>query len=117
MQCYTELLPPSGVTHALSIPFLSATSNNLIIAKTSLLQVFSLVNVTYGIGPTQTEEKSRPQYTKLVLVAEYALPGTVTGLGRVKILGSKSGGEAVLVAIRNAKLSLIEWDPEIHRIS
>ncbi|EDN02958.1 conserved hypothetical protein [Histoplasma mississippiense (nom. inval.)] len=117
MQCYTELLPPSGVTHALSVPFLSATSNNLIVAKTTLLQVFNLVNVVYGSGPGQPDEKTRSQYTKLVLVAEYALSGTITDLGRVKILDSKSGGEAVLVATRNAKLSLIEWDPERHQIS
>ncbi|EER40763.1 cleavage factor two protein 1 [Histoplasma capsulatum var. duboisii H88] len=117
MQCYTELLPPSGVTHALSVPFLSATSNNLIVAKTTLLQVFNLVNVVYGSGPGQPDEKIRSQYTKLVLVAEYALSGTITDLGRVKILDSKSGGEAVLVATRNAKLSLIEWDPERHQIS
>ncbi|KAK2798780.1 mRNA cleavage and polyadenylation factor subunit [Onygenales sp. PD_10] len=117
MQCYTELLPPSGVTHALAVPFVSGTSNNLIVAKATLLQVFNLVNVVYGPGPGQPEEKARSQYSKLVLVAEYPLSGTVTGLGRVKILNSKSGGEAVLVALRDAKLSLIEWDPENHQIS
>ncbi|PGH33637.1 cleavage and polyadenylation specificity factor subunit 1 [[Emmonsia] crescens] len=117
MQCYTELLPPSGVTHALSVPFLSGTSNNLIVAKTTLLQVFNLVNVVYGSGHGQPDEKTRSQYSKLVLVAEYALSGTITDLGRVKTLDSKSGGEAVLVATRNAKLSLIEWDPEKHQIS
>ncbi|KLJ06944.1 protein CFT1 [Blastomyces silverae] len=117
MQCYTELLPPSGVTHALSVPFLSGTSNNLIVAKTTLLQVFNLVNVVYGSAPGPSDEKTRSQYTKLVLVAEYALSGTITDLGRVKILDSKSGGEGVLVATRNAKLSLIEWDPERHQIS
>ncbi|ODH13612.1 hypothetical protein ACO22_07085 [Paracoccidioides brasiliensis] len=117
MQCYTELLPPSGVTHVLSVPFLSGISNNLIVAKTTLLQVYNLVNVVYGSGPGQSDEKTRSQYSKLVLVAEYALSGTVTDLGRVKILDSKSGGEAILVATRNAKLSLIEWDPEKHQIS
>ncbi|OAX83062.1 hypothetical protein ACJ72_02580 [Emergomyces africanus] len=117
MQCYTELLPPSGVTHALSVPFVSGTSNNLIVAKTTILQVFNVVNVLYGSGPGQSDEKSRPHYSKLVLVAECALSGTITDLGRVKILNSKSGGEAVLVATRNAKLSLIEWDPEKHQIS
>lgn len=121
MQCYTELLPPSGVTHALSIPFLSATANNLVVAKTSLLQIFSLVNVAAGTDCGKTDDKTlrsdRLHDTKLVLVAEYALHGTVTDIGRVKILNSKSGGEAILVAFRNAKLSLIEWDPERHGIS
>ncbi|KAI1928729.1 mRNA cleavage and polyadenylation factor subunit [Ophidiomyces ophidiicola] len=121
MQCYTELLPPSGVTHTLCLPFLSAVSNNLIVAKTSILQVFSLINVAYGTTSSSgTDDKSRverQQFTKLVLVAEYDLSGTVTGLGRVKILDSKSGGEALLVATRSAKLSLVQWDHEKHGIS
>lgn len=121
MQCYTELLRPSGVTHSIALPFLSGTSNNLIVAKTSVLQVFSLINVAYGAStPSTSDDKSRPerqQFSKLVLVAEYDISGTVTGLGRVKILDSKSGGEALLVATRNAKLSLIEWDHEKHGIS
>lgn len=120
MQCYTELLPPSGVTHALSIPFISPSANNLVVAKTSLLQIFSLVDSASDLGSIQSEEKPRQdrlQGTKLVLIAEYTLPGTVTNLGKVKILDSKSGGEAILVACRHAKLSLIEWDPERHEIS
>ncbi|KAL1854746.1 mRNA cleavage and polyadenylation factor subunit [Paecilomyces lecythidis] len=120
MQCYTELLPPSGVTHALSVPFISATSSNLVVAKTSLLQIFSVIDVISGENG-KPEDKARrldrPQNGKLVLVAEYALSGTVTDMSRVKILNSKSGGEAILIAFRNAKLSLIEWDPERHAIS
>ncbi|EFE34581.1 uncharacterized protein ARB_06344 [Trichophyton benhamiae CBS 112371] len=121
MQCYTELLLPSGVTHAASAHFISANSNNLIVAKTSLLQVFSLVNVTYGsttaTQPDQKGRHDRSQHAKLVLAAEYEVPGTITGLQRVRISNSKSGGDAILVSSRNAKLSLIEWDPEKHGIS
>jgi cleavage and polyadenylation specificity factor subunit 1 len=105
MQCYAELIPPSGITHAVSLPFTSATASNLVVARTSLLQIFSHKQVNNG------------QDTKLVLVAEYSLSGTITSLGRVKILNSKCGGEAVLVALRDAKLSLIEWNPEQHAIS
>ena len=105
MQCYTELIPPSGITHAVSLPFTSATASNLIVARTSLLQIFSHKQVNNG------------QDTKLVLVAEYSLSGTITSLGRVKILSSKCGGEAVLVALRDAKLSLVEWDPDQHTIA
>lgn len=104
MQCYTELIPPSGVTHALSASFTSAKANNLIIARTSLLQIFHCKHINQG-------------ETKLALVAEYSLAGTITSLGRVKIPDSKSGGDAVLLAFRDAKLSLIEWDPALHSIS
>lgn len=141
MQCYTELTPPTAVTHSLSLPFLSSSANNLIVAKTSLLQIFSFKSIVSNtntdhnhnaaqntnqssrsgnsllpseVGPSRGE---RVNTTKLVLVAEYNLSGTITSIGRVKILKSKSGGEVVLVALRDAKLSLIEWDPERHSIS
>jgi cleavage and polyadenylation specificity factor subunit 1 len=105
MQCYTELVPPSGVTNALALPFTSSEASNLIVARTSLLQVFSHKQINNG------------QDTKLVLVAEYTLSGTITSLGRVRILNSKSGGEAILIAFRGAKLSLVEWDQDKHSIA
>lgn len=120
MQCYTELLPPTGVTHALALPFVSATANNLIVVRSSLLQVFSLLGQTSRRTGESTETHPSASYqpeTKLVLEREYHLPGTVTDISRVKPLNTKSGGEAILLAVRNAKLSLVEWDPERHGIS
>ncbi|RMZ91447.1 hypothetical protein DV736_g1312, partial [Chaetothyriales sp. CBS 134916] len=105
MQCYSELLPPSGVTQALVLPFTSASANNLVIGRTSLLQIF-------------TQKRPNPnQDGKLVLIAQYQLSGTITSLGRVAIAKSKSGGEAILIAFRDAKLTLVEWDPAEHSIS
>ena len=137
MQCYTELTPPTAVTHSLSLSFLSPTANNLVVVKTSLLQIFSLKSIISApenprpgskveshIGlpngkdtGSATIRPERVQTTKLVLVAQYELAGTVTSIARVKILRSKSGGEALLVALRNAKLSLVEWDPERYTLS
>lgn len=117
MQCYTELLPPSGVTHALSVPFLSATANNLLVARTSLLQIFSVRAVSSKLETSNDNLVQQGQETnKLVLEREYPLPGTITDFCRVKVLNSKSGGEAVLLAFRDAKLSLIQWEPERHGI-
>ena len=139
MQSYTELTPPTAVTHSLSLPFLSATANNLIVVKTSLLQIFSLKAITTHVtsdlskdapqsarlnGPEPSPLSSgagqrgeRVQSTKLVLIAQYELSGTVTSIARIKIGASRSGGQAVLLAFRNAKLSLVEWDPERYSIS
>ncbi|KAL9129800.1 MAG: hypothetical protein Q9217_001837 [Psora testacea] len=137
MQCYAELNPPTAVTQSLCLPFLSSTANNLIVVKTSLLQIFSLKSIittadqpasraealssngavnAHGQGSTATRLE-RVQTTKLILVAQYDLAGTVTSIARVKVQKSKSGGEALLVALRDAKLSLVEWDPECYGIS
>lgn len=120
MQCYTELLPPTGVTHALTVPFLSATANNLVVIRTSVLQIFSLLKATQAEDDNANDGLARQdqfEASKLVLEKECALPGTVTDLSRVKTLNSKSGGEAILLAFRNAKLSLVEWDQECQNIS
>lgn len=140
MQCYTELTAPTAVSHSLCLPFLSASANNLVIAKTSLLQIFSLKTVlTDAVGSSETTSEARrtsingpvpsnpttgalqradrAPTTKLVLIAQYELSGVVTSLARIKIPTSKSGGEALLVSLRTAKVSLIEWDPERYSIS
>ena len=150
MQCLTELTPPTAVTQALHLPFLSPSSSNLVVAKTSLLQIFSLKTVTteagivtrshgtavdnlhsnsrrefetdildqsYLASDVVMQKSERFQSTKLVLVAEYSLAGTILSIARVKTLGSLSGGEALLVAFKDAKVSLVEWDPQRNSIS
>ncbi|TAQ83615.1 hypothetical protein B7494_g8060 [Chlorociboria aeruginascens] len=144
MQCYTELTPPTAVTHSLSLPFLSADSTNLIVAKTSLLQIFTTKTISIELERQFDDGRQVPRedaasdtrlnddeleasflgtdsillraqrsnQVKLILVAEYTLSGTIISLVRVKTLSSKSGGEALLVGFKDAKLSLVEWDPE-----
>lgn len=144
MQCYTELTPPTAVTHSLILPFTSADSNNLVIARTSLLQIFTTKIISTVLDSshrikTENGEKNDPKVndtgvletksgsdsaridrarrTKLILLAEYPLSGTVTSLARVKLQSSKSGGDALLVGTKDAKLSLAEWDPSRSEIS
>lgn len=125
MQCYTELVPPTAVTHAVSLSFLAPGANNLVIAKTSLLQVFEIKDAAWDGGRERGQENSdfKPGQkedapsSKLVLVGEYPLSGTVTSLAKVKTLNTKTGAEALLVATKDAKISLIDWDPDNHRIS
>ncbi|KAI5864811.1 CPSF A subunit region-domain-containing protein [Durotheca rogersii] len=150
MQCYTELTSPTAVTHSLYLPFVSAQSNNLVIARASLLQIFTTTSVSAELDKAQNAQlqssrqienydarindddglessflggdsalvrSDRSNYTKLVLVAEFSLAGTITGLARIQSQASASGGEALLLAFRDAKMSMIEWDPEKHAIN
>ena len=134
MQCLTQLTPSTAVTHCVSLPFLSSSANNLIVAKTSLLQIFSFKSVAEDTSeavshspieqddpqnkvPPRTPRRERIQTTKLVLIAQHELAGTVTALSRVKVMRSRSGGEVLLVALKDAKLSLVEWDPERYGVS
>ncbi|KAI9840400.1 MAG: mRNA cleavage and polyadenylation factor subunit [Thelocarpon superellum] len=146
MECFTELTPPTAVTHAVCAPFLSPTATNVILARTSLLQIFGLKTLSTELDTTVSvnedarltdrrmldddgldqsflgadvtyQRAERSHSSKLVLIAEYPLSGTVTALAPIKILTSKTGADALLIATKDAKLSLVEWDPDCHAIT
>ncbi|KAG9684080.1 protein CFT1, partial [Aureobasidium melanogenum] len=130
MQCYTELVAPTAVSNAVALPFVAPGATNLVVAKTSLLQVFTLKTVATDVKPSSAnpsldtgaiegpESVHRVENTaKLVLLGEYPVSGTITSLQRVKALNTKTGAEALLVSTQDAKISLIEWDPLNYRIS
>ena len=127
MQCYQDLIQPTAVTASISLPFLSASTTNLVVAKTSLIQIFTIKSVLVGNANAKTSTtingrdssraSSRSHNSRLVLIGEYEVSGTITALARVKTQRSKSGGNFLLVAVKDAKLSLVEWDPERHSIS
>ncbi|CEJ85152.1 hypothetical protein VHEMI03686 [[Torrubiella] hemipterigena] len=52
------------------------------------------------------------QHTKLVLVAEVAVAGNIIGLARVDVKNTASGGSALLLAYRGAKMALTQWNPQ-----
>jgi cleavage and polyadenylation specificity factor subunit 1 len=130
MQCYTELVAPTAVSNAVALPFTAPGATNLVVAKTSLLQVFALKTITAPVKPSSlapngdtaalegSENNHRVENTaKLMLLGEYPVSGTITSLQRVKALNTKTGADALLVSTQDAKISLIEWDPLNHRIS
>ncbi|PNY28839.1 Protein cft1 [Tolypocladium capitatum] len=148
MQVYTELAAPSAVSHSLSLPLTSASASNLVVAKGSLLQIFTTKSISAEFDPQAQQDETpkaeaqfdhrandddglessflggetmlvrtdRSTNTKLVLVAEIPLAGTVIGLARIKAKNTASGGEALLLAYRAAKLCLTEWDPQRHTL-
>ncbi|KAK8928059.1 Protein cft1 [Metarhizium anisopliae] len=150
MQVYTELVPPSAVTHSLSLPLTSASANNLVVAKGSLLQIFSTRSIPAELDPQAQDAQSSVKedhvhfdrrandddglessflggeslivradpsnITKLVLITEIPLAGTVIGLARVKVKNTPSGGEALLLAYKAAKMCLTEWHPQRHTL-
>ncbi|KHN94577.1 Cleavage factor two protein 1 [Metarhizium album ARSEF 1941] len=150
MQVYTELVAPSAVTHSLSLPLTSASANNLVVAKGSVLQIFALRSIPAELDPqTQGPQSSVKEddihfdrrindddglessflggeslivradpsnNTKLVLITEISLAGTVIGLARVRVKDTTSGGEALLLAYKAAKMCLTEWDPQRHTL-
>lgn len=150
MQCYTELTPPTAVTHSTTLQFIPGHGTNLAVAKSSLLQIFRTKIVAIELEPSQSsgnragnaplydsrlandddglevsflvgdnlgQRTDRANSTKLVLVAEIPLAGTITGLARIRTPNARHGCDSLLVAFKDARLSLVEWDAERHTLS
>jgi cleavage and polyadenylation specificity factor subunit 1 len=150
MQCYTELTPPTAVTHSATLQFIPGQGTNLAVAKSSLLQIFRTKTVSteidapptnghktrsssryegrlahdddgleasFLVGDNLGPRADRANSTKLVLVAEIPLAGTVTGLARIKTPNARHGCDSLLIALKDARLSLVEWDAERHTLS
>ncbi|KAK9476934.1 CPSF A subunit region-domain-containing protein [Lipomyces japonicus] len=153
MQVYRDLTPPTVVTHCLSASFTSPGRPNLIVVKgSSLLQIFQFVShesdaaavengdgqyndvdngqVTTQDGDAENfiadldiQRSATSHQTKLDLVTEYELHGTVIGINRVRISNSNDDSiesgrtDYLLIAFESAKLSLLFWDRNTHVIS
>jgi len=132
-EIYTELTPPTGVTHSLVFPFTSATIPNLILTKTNVLQIFTTISVQTELtapipstpdagidrriadgadeeqgdfaGDLTLQRTKLEDVAKLVLVAEFVLAGEVTGLAHI-------APDMLLVAVREAKMSLLRWNQD-----
>jgi cleavage and polyadenylation specificity factor subunit 1 len=135
MQCYTELTPATAVTHSTTLQFIPGQGTNLVVAKSSLLQIFRtkvvsteldtwqssghrtrnvtryesrLANDDDGLeasflgGDSLAQKTDRANSTKLVLVAEIPLAGTVTGLASIKTPIARHGCESLLIAFKDS---------------
>ncbi|KZV86543.1 hypothetical protein EXIGLDRAFT_712088 [Exidia glandulosa HHB12029] len=163
-----EILPPSGVEHAVSLNLTPSTRralanpsssapvlgvvSNLVVARQNLLRVFE-VRVEVAPLPTQAQVLADEQgkarrgteavegeiemdaggegfsagqlarhgprtVTKLYLVRQHHLHGTVTGLARVQTTATLEDRlDRLLVSFKDAKIALLEWSEPVHDLN
>lgn len=106
MNAYDVIVEPTTVTHCVGCNFVSPNQTHLIVAKTSLLQVFEITNN----GPNTSKESHQ-----LRLILQYRLQGKVTDLKAVRTIESVNL-DYLLVSTESAKFSCIRWDASKHSI-
>lgn len=108
-----QLHVPTGVTHSVSA-FLSVSAPapgtpadaaplpNLVIVRSTSLEVYAAIRL---------EEQSSNTSIKLELLAQQRLFGVVESLAVLSGRSGRSGRDALLLTFRDAKLSVLQWDP------
>lgn len=124
--------PATGVEHSLSCHFFSKAEKSLVTAGANIIKIFRLIP---DIDPRNRNERfsgtlqqsliffytplmvnnileTRPPKSKLECVAQYNLFGNVVSLQSINLANSPR--DALLLAFADAKLSVVEYDPECH---
>lgn len=99
MDAYHEFIEPTRVSHCVACNFISPDAKHLVIAKSTLLQIFEVVG-----------------RAKLKLVEQFKLHGLITDLKPLRTVESPSL-DYLLVSTKFAKMSLIKWNHEFNSIS
>ncbi|BFZ63534.1 mRNA cleavage and polyadenylation factor subunit [Saitoella coloradoensis] len=134
--CWKDLTDPTAVDAAVYCEFTGRGRRNLIVAKSSLVQIFDVFDEEREIaveeeteredvvlpGRGENEEQGflndvhllrsrQDRISSLVLVAEFHLDGTITSLATIRTISPTTpGAESLLISFRDAKVSLVEWD-------
>ncbi|CAI5759340.1 unnamed protein product [Candida verbasci] len=101
MDVYNEFINPSRINNCVGCNFTTTKSKQLIVAKSSILEIFEIIQTT-----TKT--------SKLKLIDQFKLQGTITDLKAIKTIDSDL--DYVIVSTKFAKFSIIKWDNFSHTI-
>ncbi|XP_022902078.1 cleavage and polyadenylation specificity factor subunit 1 [Onthophagus taurus] len=103
--------PATGVENALSCHFFNKNEKSLIITAANIIKVYKLIP---DIDKNRFEKISdrKPPKSKLECVTQYSLFGNIVSMQSINLTNSPR--DALLLGFNDAKLSVVEYDPESH---
>ncbi|XP_030753926.1 cleavage and polyadenylation specificity factor subunit 1 [Sitophilus oryzae] len=104
----------TGVEHAISCFFFNKTEKSLVTAGANILKVFRLIPDVEAKSKHEKYSEFFPPKSKLECVAQYQLFGNIVSLQSVTL--ANSARDSLLLAFCDAKLSVVEYDPELHEL-
>lgn len=113
MDAYDVFIEPSVVSHSLGCNFISPSVKHLVVAKTTLLQVFEVKSSQQQ--PSALSNPDNLPHYKLKLVGLFKLQGEVTDIKPIRTVENPNL-DYLLVSTPVAKVSCIRWDHSRHTI-
>lgn len=101
--------PATGVEFSLSCHFFNSSERNLVTAGANILKVYRILP---DVEANTREKYSdlRPPKMRLECITSFTLFGNVMSLQAVSLTGSQR--DALLISFRDAKLSVVQFDPD-----
>ncbi|KAG9472914.1 hypothetical protein GDO78_016085 [Eleutherodactylus coqui] len=109
---YRQAHPPTGLEFSMYCNFFSNAEKNLVVAGTSQLYVYRLNHDAESFSKGDKGSDGKGHKEKLELMASFSFFGNVMSMASVQLAGAKR--DALLLSFKDAKLSVVEYDPETH---
>ncbi|XP_019876681.2 cleavage and polyadenylation specificity factor subunit 1 [Aethina tumida] len=104
--------PATGIEHAISCYFFNKSERSLVTAAANIIKVFRLIPDIDSKSRSDRYSEFFPPKSKLECMAQYSVFGNIMSLQSVSLANSTR--DALLLAFSDAKLSVVEYDPESH---
>lgn len=105
--------PATGVEHAIVCYFFNKVEKSLVTAGANVIKIFKLVpDVELIKSRSEKLSEFQPPKSKLECIAQYTLFGNVMSIQSINL--ANSARDALLLAFSDAKLSIVEYDPDNH---
>ncbi|KAK4873313.1 hypothetical protein RN001_015342 [Aquatica leii] len=104
--------PATGVEHAISCHFFNKAEKTLVTAGANVIKIFRLIPDVEAKNRSEKYTEMRPPKSKLECVGQYTVFGNVMSIQSVNLANGPR--DAVLLAFSDAKLSIVEYDPDSH---
>lgn len=109
---YRQAHTPTAVEFSVYCNFISSKEKNLVVAGTSQLFVYRIIHDVESGSRSDKPADSKPRKEKLEQVASFSLFGNIMSMESVQLVGSSR--DALLLSFKDAKLSVVEYDPGTH---
>lgn len=108
---FKVIQPPTGVEVAIKAHVIKETELNLVIAKTSFLQIFRIANENFESEVSSDGKQEHSVRPTLELVYERKMFGNIESIHALRLPGSER--DSLVMSFRDAKVSIVEFDPAI----
>uniref|UniRef100_A0A8C5DHV7 Cleavage and polyadenylation specificity factor subunit 1 n=1 Tax=Gouania willdenowi TaxID=441366 RepID=A0A8C5DHV7_GOUWI len=109
---YRQAHTPTAVEFSVYCNFISSKEKNLVVAGTSQLCIYRIIHDVESSSKSDKSSDSKMRREKLEQVASFSLFGNVMSMASVQLVGSSR--DALLLSFKDAKLSVVEYDPGTH---
>lgn len=109
-----QIHPPTVVEQSIYCNFYNDSERNLVVGGSNQIKVYRLVSTNPANDLSTSTESTASDQAKLECLQTFHFFGEITSINHVRL--NKSVRDSILITFMDAKLSIVEYDPNTHHL-